>query len=291
MQTGNILFGFNLAVASVKVGAYGDAEGAAVDIGRTDGGVEVSIEHEIKHVETDQDPGPVSAKEIRRVGKLRFNMAEATLANLAVALNLPVGAVSGSTLKLGAETDGEIYRTVYINTDGPAGGTRKYTLQKCVVISTGLHSYMKDDKSVIECEMDILWDTTQAAGEEMGTVVDTGADTTAPTVVLLTPADGGTVTKVTSDTVTWQLTEANRIDESSIVYGDTFQIINTTVPATATLEAGTIVYDATLKRVVFTPSSPWTASDTFQAIVSTGLQDEAGNNLAATKIEQFSVTA
>jgi len=146
-------------------------------------------------------------------------------------------------------------------------------------------------KSIVECALDVLWDKTQGAGEEMGTFVDTGADTTPPTIVLLTPADGGTVTKVTKDTVTWQLTEANRIDESTIVYGDTFQIINTTTPASASLEAGSIVYDSTLKRIVFTPDANWTASDTFQAIVSTGLQDEAGNNLAAAKIEQFSVTA
>ncbi len=294
MQTQNIVFGFNLGTAAVVVAAYGVAEGSGVDLGRTEGGVEFSLEREMKQVETDQDPGPTATKEIKRAGKLKFKLAEATLANLCLAFNLPTASVAASTLSLGSITGGpggELYRTVYVNVDGPAGGSRKYTLHKCSVSGGGAHAYQKDDKTVIEVELDVLWDSSQSSGVEMGTIVDTSSDTTAPTVVLTTPADGGTVTKVTKGTVMWTITEANQIDEGTIVYGDTFNIINITVPATATLVAGTIVYDRTLKTVTFTPTANWTASDSLQAIVTTGLKDMAGNAMAATKIEQFSVTS
>jgi len=55
--------------------------------------------------------------------------------------------------------------------------------------------------------------------------------------------------------------------------------------------AGTIAYDRTAKTVTFTPTANWTASDTLQAIVTTGVKDVNGNAVAAAKIEQFAVTA
>lgn len=292
MQTQNIVFGFNLgAAAQLKIGAYGAGAAAAVNVGRTEGGVEFTMEREMKQVDTDQDPGPTAVKEIRRVGKLKFSLAEATLENLALALNLPTTAVAAGKLSMGAPAGGELYREVFLYVDGPAGGTRTYWLAKCSVSGAGTHAYTKEDKTIIEVEMDVLWDSAQAAGEEMGTYEDAGGDTTAPTVALTTPVDGGTVANTTKNPVIWTITETNQVDASTIVYGDTFQIINTTIPASAALVAGTIAYDAAAKTVTFTPTANWTASDEMQAVVSTGLKDLAGNRLATPKIEQFSVTA
>lgn len=291
MQTGNITFGFNLGTAAVKVGAYNDAENTAVDLGRTTGGVEFSMEREVKEIETDQDPGPVGARETKRKGKLKLKLAESSLANLAMALNLPVASVAGSTLSLGADTDGELYRTVYINVDAPGGGVRKYTFNKCVIVGAGQTMFKKDEPSSIELQLDVLWDTSKTSGQEMGTVVDTSSDTTAPTVVLTTPADGGTVTKNTKGTVLWTFTEANNIDESTLVYGKSVLIVNDTVRASSALVAGSIAYDRTAKTLTFTPTSNWTASDTLQAIITSDVKDVNGNALATPKIEQFSVTA
>lgn len=119
----------------------------------------------------------------------------------------------------------------------------------------------------------------------------TGADSTAPVVALSSPVDGGTVVKDAKTTVEWTFTEASALDENTIVYGDTVVILNITTPATATLVAGALVYTASTKKMVFTPTANWTASDSLQAMVTTGVKDAAGNALAATKIEQFSVTA
>ncbi len=289
MVTGNITFGFQLGVAAVKLGTYGQAEGAATDLGKTIGGVELSWDKEIKEVETDQDAGPVGAKEVKRKGKVKFKMAESSLANLAIALGLPSSAVAANRLSLGAPS--EAYKTVYLNVDGPAAGARKYTLHKCTVLGASPTMFKKDEPSSVEVELIVLFDTTKTTGQEYGYVDDATADTTAPTVALTTPTDGNTVVKNTAGIVVWTFTEAGNMDQSTLVYGKTILILNTTTPASTALVAGSIVYDATAKTVTFTPTSNWTASDTLQAIVTTGVKDLNGNPMAAAKIEQFQVTA
>lgn len=281
--------------ATLKVGAYGAAEGAAADVGALEGGVAFEMVRDYSEIKADPWLGPVDMKKTGEKMIVKCAMAEVTLDNLAVAFDYPTGAVTGGdTFNFGGD-DTVTFRTLYINGDGPAEGTRKITLHKVVSVGSAGHAYKKGEKTVVEVEFTVLEDTTKAAGQRHGSIVDTPADTTPPTVALLVPLDGGTVTKDTKGTVTWEITEVNAVDESTIVYGDndnaTFMIINTTTPATAALVAGTIVYDRTLKRVVFTPTNNWNASDTFQVIVTTGLKDAAGNHLAATKIEQFSVTA
>ena len=107
METQNLVFGFNLgAAAQLKIGAYGAGEAAGVDVGRTEGGVEFWIEREMVHVDTDQDRGPTAIKEVRRLGKIKFSLAEPTLENLAIALNLPTTAVAASVLSLRAPSSG-----------------------------------------------------------------------------------------------------------------------------------------------------------------------------------------
>lgn len=292
MDTQNIAFGFNLdVVGQVKIGAYGAGEDAAANAGRTEAGIELSFEREMVNVENDQDKGPIAAKEISRVGKLKLTFAHATLENLAVALNLPTTAVTGGILSLSAPSSGEAYSEIFLYTDGVAGGKRKYHLPKCVITGPATHTYSKTDPTMIVLEMDVLWDSTQAAGAEQGTITDTGGDTTPPTVALSAPAVDGTVTKDTLGTVVWTITEANAIDQSTVEYGNTFLIFNITNPAVPVFVAGSIVYSAVAKTVTFTPDATWTASDDLQATVTTGLKDENGNALAAPKVEDFSVTA
>jgi hypothetical protein len=292
MQAENIVQGFNLAASAfVKIGNYGSNEAACADLGRTDGGVSLVLDRDVKIVETDQDIAGVAAKETKRVHKIKFKLAEATLENLAVAMNLPTTALAGGVLSLGSvDADGELYRALYLNVDGPNGATRKYWFPKCVIIGNASHEYKKDEHSKVEIEVQILWDSTQAAGQELGTFADTGADATPPTVALSVPADGGTVVQGAKGTVTWLFTEANVMDASTMIYGKTVMIVDDTTPSAAVLKAGTIVYDSVLKQLTFTPTDNWTTVHTFQAIITSGVKDQAGNAVAAPKIEQFSAT-
>jgi len=290
MSTSNLVIG-SASENTLKVGEYGDAEGTAVDVGFTDGGVEFNYSSEEKEIFVDQHLGPVDSITIKESLIIKVNIAEASLANLALACGYPVGAVSGSTFSFGDKADGRDPKTAYVNVKGPGPGTRKITIWKAKIKGALSQKYTKDNVTFVPVEISALCDTTKTAEQRFGTVVDTGLDSTPPTVALQTPADGGTVVKNTAGTVVWLITEVNGVDENTIRYGDTFSIINTTVAASAALVAGSIVYSAVAKTVTFTPTGNWTASDTFQAIVTKGLKDSAGNSLAAIKIEQFSVTA
>lgn len=274
---------------TVKIGDYGDAIGAAIDVGSVDGGVGFENAEEFFDVRADDFLGTVRKHKINEKLTVKLVLAEAQLENIAIAFGYPKTAVAGGVFTFGGNAT-VTEKVVYVNGTGPSGGTRAIVLHKCVQVGSGAHAYKKDDKTMIELEFEVLEDTSKAANARYGTMTDSGADTTAPTVALTTPADGGTVAKTTVDPVIWTITEANDMDESTIVYGDTFSIINTTAPASAVLVAGTIAYNSTAKTVTFTPSGAWNASDTMQVVVTTGLKDMAGNALAAQKIEQFSVT-
>jgi hypothetical protein len=291
MGTSNLVVGV-AASNTIKVGEYGDLEAAAVDVGLTDGGVEIAKSEEIKEIFVDQELGAVAAPSIKEGCSVKCNIAEASLANLALAYGYPTTAVTGSaSFVFGGKSDIYDYKTVYINVKGPGPGTRKITIHKAKIKGDSSQKYVKDGVTMVPVEIICLCDTTKSDGEKFMSVVDTGLDTTPPTVAITTPADGGTVTKETKGTVVFTITEANGVDWSTVVYGDTFQIINDTVRGSSALVAGTITYDASAKTVTFTPTSNWTASDTLQAIVTKGLKDAAGNRLATTYVAQFSVTA
>lgn len=288
----NIIVG--LGTGFLTVGTYGQSEGASTDLGATEGGATISVDREYFEKRSDQSLGDLELIKTVETATLKVVLAEATLDNLRIAMDYPSGALASSVLNVGGNaTVTEL--TIYLNVVAPSGGTRKYVFHKAVCISASEHAYKKDDKTMIDCEFRILQDTSQSDNQQLFSATDTGSDTTAPTIVLTTPADGGTVTKDTKGTVLWTITESNPMNEQSIKYGDdddaTFMILNTTTPASTALVAGSIVYDSTAKTVTFTPDSNWTASDTLQAIVTTGLKDVAGNRLASIKIEQFSVTA
>lgn len=290
---GNITVGLQTSNA-VKVGTYGTVEGSCTELGLTEGGIEITNVREYFERKADQYIGVLGVDKIGERPTVKFSIAEPTLDNLRLVWDYPAAALVGSILSTGGNaTVTEL--TLFINCKSPGGGTRKYECLKVVPISAGTHSYKKTDKTLIEFEFLVLQDTSAPANQQMIIVTDSGVDTTAPMVALSTPVDGGTVTKLTNDPVIWTITEAGVIDENTVKYGDdddaTFMIINTTVPASAALVAGSIVYDATAKTVTFTPTAAWTASDTFQTIVTTGLRDMAGNRLAALIIEQFSITA
>ena len=285
----NIVVGLQ-ATNTLKVGNYGDLEAAAVDVGLIKGGIKIAKDETQYDVEVDQYIGVVKKAITSERMKITLSIAEVSLANLALAFGYPVAAVAGTEFDFGGKTSVTL-RTLFINVNGPAGGTSKMTIWRAAPTGKTSPAYTKEKETLVDVEFDVLVDTTKTAEQRFGTWVQAGSDVTPPTVALQTPADGGTVTKALRGTVTWLITEVNGVDENSIVYGDTFSIINTTVPASAALVAGTIVYSPSAKTVVFTPTDAWNASDTFQAIVTKGLKDAAGNRLAAIKVEQFSVTA
>ena len=290
---GNIVVGMQTN-NTVKVGVYGTAEGACTELGFTEGGIELSNPREYYEKKADQYIGTLGVVKTSERPTVKFSIAEATLDNMRLAWDYPAAALAASVLTAGGNpTATEL--TLFVNSNSPSGGTRKYEFLKVICISAGTHGIKKDDKTMIEFEFLVMQDTTAAANEQMCIITDSGVDTTAPTIAMTAPADGGEVAKDARTVVTLTITEAGIIDENTLVYGAddgaTIMILNDTVRATTSLVAGVITYDAATKVITFTPDVNWTGSDTLQLIVTTGLSDQAGNHLATTFIGQFSVAA
>jgi hypothetical protein len=288
---GNVIVGFNCGAGFLKIGAYDAAEGSCTDIGYTEGGAEITIEREYYQKKVDQELGILDALKTSEKATLKISFAEATLNNIARAMDYdPAVAVAAGVLSVGGLCTTN-YWTIYLNVKGVSGGTRQYKFHRCVAVAGGTHKYIRNDKSVVAVEFLVLQDTSKTAAQQLFTCTESAADTTAPTIIMTTPAGGGTVTKLTKGTVLLTITETNAINQNSLIYGDTISIVNVTVPATPVLVAGTIAYDAVAKTVTFTPTNNWTASDKLIVIVTTGLQDMAGNNMAALYTDDFTVTA
>lgn len=284
----NMVFG---APSSIKLGAYGAAEGGCTDLGFTEGGLKITSKVGTYEFKADQAVGTVAVAITERGYTIEFEVAEPTLALFQQALGYPSEQLAANTLSLGNSTV-VTYFTMYINGVGPNGGTRKVTIYKCVPIGDPVMQMTKKDKTVYAMKMLVIQDTSKTDVEQFGKIDDSGVDTTPPTVALTTPIEDGTVTKNTNGTVTLTFTEAGQgIDEGSLVDGKTIMVVNVTTQAQNVKVAGAWVYTAAAKTLIFTPTGTWTASDKLCVIITTGVRDMAGNALAATFIGNFTVTA
>lgn len=283
----NVVVG--LGDGQLKIGNYGEAIGDCDDVGYTEGGVEMSCAREYFEKMVDQEIGVLEMFKTAERATLKLTLAEATLANLAKALDYPEGAVSDSTLSFGGNAT-VTERALFLTVIGPAGATRVYTFHKGVITSAATHAYKKNDKTMIEMEIVVLQDTSKTTNQQLGNIVDTSGDTTAPTIAFTSPGDDGEVTQGGKQVVTLTITEANTMNENTIIYGTTIQIFNTKVGSEG-LVAGSITYATDTKIITFTPTDNWTADDTFSVIATTGLEDVAGNALATLFIENFVASA
>ena len=286
----NIIVGLGtLGVGNITVSAYGAPKVSGVNLGLSDGGIEIDPKSATYKVEVDQAVGPIDEALTEKSISLKANIAEATLATLGYALGEPAASLAGSVLSVGNSFTLPKY-TVYIDVKGVNGGTRSYVIPMATISGDVKHSYKRKDKTMIPVTINGLVDLTQAAGQELWYCTDSSINTTKPTIVLTTPASGGTVTKTTKGTVLLTITSPNVINQATLVYGVNVSIVDITVPGTPVLVPGAIVYDATAKTITFTPTSNWTASDKLN-VVCTGIKDQFGNALAAPYIDAFSVTA
>jgi len=117
-----------------------------------------------------------------------------------------------------------------------------------------------------------------AANFTIGWTTAAAPDTTAPTVILVNPADLATGV-ATSTAVNATFSEA--MDPLTISTA-TFSVAGVT---------GTVAYDAASKIATFTPASNLAASTTYTATVTTGVMDLAGNPLALNKVWSFTTAA
>jgi hypothetical protein len=116
----------------------------------------------------------------------------------------------------------------------------------------------------------------------------TGAalDTTAPTVILVNPADLATGVAVNS-AVNATFSE----DMAPLTIGTASFTLQASGPPLAPALAGTVAYDPLSRIASFTPTSNLANNTKYTATVGTGVTDLAGNHLAADKIWSFTTAA
>jgi hypothetical protein len=123
---------------------------------------------------------------------------------------------------------------------------------------------------------DFVWSWTTGAA----------ADTTAPTVIQVNPAD--LLTNIAIDTtVSGTFSKAmNPLSISTATF-----TLQASGPPLGSLIGGTVGYNQQTKTAIFTPSSPLAANTSYTATITTGATDLAGNRLVANKVWSFTTAA
>ncbi len=128
---------------------------------------------------------------------------------------------------------------------------------------------------------DVLMD---AFLNETLTAIQITSDAIAPTISSTTPISGATAVARTS-AISWVFSEAIKL---SSVSPANFLVVQTVA---GTAVAGTLSYNATTFTVTFTPTAQLAATTVHNAIVTTAVEDLAGNHLAATNVINFTTAA
>lgn len=280
----NIVVG---APSTVIVSAYDVVEGSGVDLGATEGGVKVVYTPEFYFKKADQWLGKVGAVKTDEDMTVELVLAEASLANICYAFGYPTTAVAGGVFYAGGNAT-VTERTVYINGNAPAGGNRKITILKCVLVGATEINMVKNDKTVCKLMLQVLQDTSKTANQQFVKVEDSGVDVTPPTVAMTSPAEGGNIGAGTTNAITLTFTDASPIDEGTLLYGNTIMVNDIETPLSTVQKAGTISYNSATKVLTFTPTTAWaTAGNNYEVIITTAVRDIAGNYLASTFYGHF----
>ena len=268
--------------AEVLVGAYGAAQGACTSIGSTDGGVMLTVGNEYHDVEVDQSKVPIDTKLDKRTAKLSCDMAEATLANLALAMALPTTALAGSTVSVGLQEPEN--KTIYIVGPAPDGKVRTIHVFKAKVTGSPEMAYQKDEKVVVPLEITAIPDFEQSTGQELMTITDAADDTIAPTVSSSDPADDDAA-HPKADPIVWTMSKS--MDASSVNLHNVYVIKATD----GMVVAGTVAYTEADKKITFTPAAALSATTAHIAVLTTAVRDLAHNRLAAASVLNFTTSA
>lgn len=172
-QVKNILVGVGTLEVSGELDADGSPATPLADIGFTVDGVEITLEPDFVDINVDQlgDAAKLIEQSIKVM--LKSTLAEATLANLAIAWGRPDAALSGGTLEIGVNATGKpVERMLRFIGKSPDNTDRTYTVNRAVSVAASGHSFKRGEATMYPVEFRILPDSSQT-GSEYGTIVDT----------------------------------------------------------------------------------------------------------------------
>jgi hypothetical protein len=175
-QVKNILVGVGTIELSGELDPDGIPETPLADMGFTIDGVEITLEPDIVDVNVDQlgDAARLIEQSIKVM--IKSTLAEATLANLAIAWGRPDAAYTAGTLggelQIGVNPTGRpTERMLRFTGKSPENLDRTYTCYRAVSVASSGHSYKRGEATVFPVEFRILPDGAQT-GQEYGTIVD-----------------------------------------------------------------------------------------------------------------------
>lgn len=153
--------------ATLYTGPFGTVEPATLsvtpgtgwtDVGGTMDGIELDINDTYTPLTVDQLILKPESRRTERELQIKTSLAEATLGNLAVAINnpAPVTATGTSTLTLqdGLSAFVPIYYALLIDGFAPGGFRRRIIIRKAIQTDSTSIAYKKDDQTVIPVTFD-----------------------------------------------------------------------------------------------------------------------------------------
>lgn len=149
--------------ATLYIGAFGATEPATItaapgagwtDVGGTQDGVTYSVELEFSELSVDQIVDIPGQRVTKRVTKVSTNLAEATLANLAIALNELPASVAANKFSpsngLAAFTPN--YAAVLLDGLAPGGFRRRIIVRRALQTGNVESAYKKDEQTLFPVE-------------------------------------------------------------------------------------------------------------------------------------------
>ena len=125
-------------------------------LGGTDDGTEISGSKDFHDSQAAEAPVTLKKTITQYTGNTTFNLLEATLDNLLLAMG--PGDIDLGTLTIAVPSDGHVEEYgLRLETKGPAGvTTRKYMIPRLVSVGDGGHQYTKGGNTVIATEGEML---------------------------------------------------------------------------------------------------------------------------------------
>lgn len=154
--------------AVVSVGPWVTAGGAGtlVDVGYTEGGVELQQTQEDTPIDPDQEPGTIARFPVSTGYSLKFTMLEATLANLLTAFRQAAANLTGTppneTLQIGEAAESYL-QIQLVGKGGGSTGVRTVTCWKGMVESTEPVAMRKNEPAKVGVTVALLRDPSVAA--------------------------------------------------------------------------------------------------------------------------------
>ena len=141
--------------ANIVIGE-GDITIDGIDLGFTVDGFTLRQEQEWFDALVDQSVGVQKKKLVRRRLFGQANVAEGSLANMAVAYGLPLNALSGQTLTFSGTDRGVVTATFTQTAANPSGFDRVLTFSRVVNLGNSETPFVRDGISFVPVEFEIL---------------------------------------------------------------------------------------------------------------------------------------